>query len=108
MAVQYHLSASVLEGLEKASAVNTPAAYSSIPGVTAAIVAAAERAVRTAYSKAFQTVYYTSIAFGVIAIFIACFTVDVESKLTNRVAVVLENAKRPNAELEKVVQENKV
>ena len=87
VAKAYGLSTSTLAQLEVAATTGTAAAYQKVPGITAAIQAAAGSAVQHAYIQAFKTIYYVSIAFGVIAIVIAALTKDIQSKMTNRIAV---------------------
>jgi xanthine/uracil permease len=43
----------------------------SVPGVTPAILTAAATASEAAYQKSFETVYFASIAFGIVAIITA-------------------------------------
>ena len=61
----------------------------AIPGVTDEVIATVSRAYQWAYADAFQTVFYVSIAFGVLGIAFACLTPNVDELLTNKVAVRL-------------------
>lgn len=65
------------EGLEK------------IPGVTPTIIQKASVAYQWANADAFQTVFYVSIAFGVIGLILACLVPNVDDLLTNEVAARL-------------------
>lgn len=46
-------------------------AIESVPGLTPTILAAATTASKAAYQKSFETVYFASIAFGIVAIITA-------------------------------------
>lgn len=69
-------------------------ALKAISGVTDEIIRTASRAYQGAYSDAFQTVFYVSIAFGVIGIVFACLTPNVDELMTTKVAVRLNEKKR--------------
>ncbi|KAK0111563.1 hypothetical protein ONS95_001914 [Cadophora gregata] len=68
-----------------------PTSIMSVPGASPAIVAAATRASQEAYSYALKYVWYTSIAFGVVAIVAACFLGNNRKYLTDRVAAKIRN-----------------
>ena len=51
-----------------------PSALAAVKGLTPQIEAAGALAYRVAYLAAYRTVFYTSIAFGVVAIGITCFS----------------------------------
>lgn len=62
---------------------------STVPGMTDQISAIVVNAVKTAYSRSFQTVFLASIAFGGMAVIAAVFTVPVDDELNNTVAAKL-------------------
>lgn len=69
----------------------TPMAIASAPGATVGIIGAATRAQQEAYAYAFSYVWYSSIAFGVIAI-VACGLLGNPRKyLTDRVAAKIRH-----------------
>ncbi|KAG4441501.1 hypothetical protein IFR05_003028 [Cadophora sp. M221] len=68
-----------------------PMSIVSVPGATPAIIAAATRGSQDAYSYALRYVWYTSIAFGVVAIVAACFLGNNRKYLTDRVAAKIRN-----------------
>lgn len=75
-----------------AAKLNTAAAYAKVPGITTAVVAAANTAVQDAYIDAFKLVYLVAIAFGSVAILIALITKPIDpAKKTNERAIRLEN-----------------
>lgn len=81
-------------GLLKASALNTPAAYANVPGITDAVISAAETAVKVAYINAFKYVYWAALAFGAVSIGCAFATRTVpKDKKTKTRAVTMENEK---------------
>ncbi|KAH9209511.1 fungal trichothecene efflux pump [Leptodontidium sp. 2 PMI_412] len=68
-----------------------PMSIMSAPGATPAIIAAATRGSQDAYSYALRYVWYTSVAFGVVAIVAACFLGNNRKYLTDRVAAKIRN-----------------
>lgn len=68
-----------------------PMSIMSAPGATPAIIAAATRGSQDAYSYALKYVWYTSVAFGVVAIVAACFLGNNRKYLTDRVAAKIRN-----------------
>jgi hypothetical protein len=56
-----------------------PSALAAVKGLTPQIEAAGALAYRVAYLAAYRTVFYTSIAFGVVAIGITCFSSSMAS-----------------------------
>lgn len=65
------------------------AALSAVEGVTPAITIAGTAAYKHASANSYRTVFLTSIAFSCIAIGCACFTPNVDHRMTNELAVVL-------------------
>jgi len=80
----------VIIGATIENAVGVPGAFSEVPGITAAIEEAASQALKNAYASAFKTVFYTTIAFNVLALIAAFFIKDVSELLTNHTAIHLE------------------
>ncbi|KAH7386393.1 putative major facilitator superfamily transporter [Cadophora sp. MPI-SDFR-AT-0126] len=68
-----------------------PTSIMNVHGATPAIVAAATRGSQEAYSYALRYVWYTSIAFGVVAIVAACFLGNNRKYLTGRVAAKIRD-----------------
>jgi hypothetical protein len=63
-----------------------PRSVMTVPGVTQSVVAAATRGAQESYAYALSFVWYTSIAFGVVAIIAAGFLGNNRKYLTDRVA----------------------
>ncbi|KAF1988842.1 hypothetical protein K402DRAFT_327999 [Aulographum hederae CBS 113979] len=74
-----------------------------IPGVTPRVLQAASEGLKFAYAEGFKYIYVTSMAFGAIAIVLACFTRDVTPNMTNSVAVRLQNEKKRPVKVEEEV-----
>ncbi|KAK5222205.1 hypothetical protein LTR72_006462 [Exophiala xenobiotica] len=73
------------------TAVGIPHAFDAIPGgIQPAVEAAALRAFRQVYGKAFRMVFFATIPFGVMAIVLACVMRDSSIYLTNHTAVHME------------------
>lgn len=68
-----------------------PGSIMSLPGVTPSVVAAATRGAQDSYAYAISFVWYTSIAFGVVAIIAAAFLGNNRKYLTDRVAAKIRN-----------------
>jgi hypothetical protein len=64
---------------------------SEVPGVTPAILQAASLGTRWAYSDSLSYVWYTSIAFGLLAIVACLFLGDMKRFMTNRIAIDLNH-----------------
>lgn len=72
-------------------------AAARIPGVTRAMVDAAEQAIKWSWTLAFQRIYYAAVAFSVFAVVVSWFVKDVTANMTDNVAVRLTN-ENPSAE----------
>lgn len=72
-----------------AVSVGTPAAFSKVPGLTAAIEATGITAYKVASSHAYQTVFYSTLAFSIIAILMACLSPTVDDLMTDQVMATL-------------------
>ncbi|KAH6622003.1 fungal trichothecene efflux pump [Boeremia exigua] len=59
---------------------------SSVPGMSPSVLVAVETAVKEAYARSYQTVYLCTLPFGVLLIFSALFSPNVEKYLTDEVA----------------------
>ena len=89
-----------------ANAQGVPAAFASVPGITAAIEAATMEAYRDTWAYAFQIVFYSTIPFGVVALIAALLIKDSTSQMTNHTSVRMEKnvlGKRPRDEKEVAV-----
>lgn len=69
----------------------TAADFSSVPGISAEIIAATSDAVKEAYALSFRTVYLCTIPFGVLLIIAAVLSPNVEEFLTDEVARKMHN-----------------
>jgi hypothetical protein len=67
-----------------------PKSVSLVPGVTPAVINAAEIGSRWAYSDSLVYVWYMSIAFGVLSIIACLFLGNIRPYLTHRIAVELK------------------
>lgn len=75
------------------------ATLKSIPGVTDQVIATVSKGYQSAYADAFRTIFYVSIAFGVLGIICAVMTPNVDELLTNKVPVRLnQDSKSARAE----------
>ncbi|OAA57412.1 Fungal trichothecene efflux pump [Niveomyces insectorum RCEF 264] len=80
------------------------AALAGVPGVTADILAKGARAYQDAYADAYRTVFFTSIAFGVLCLTAASFVPNFDARLTNKVATKLNmHNPEPDTIVEKTV-----
>ena len=85
-------SSSVAAFLE-AMTVGTPEAFSKVVGLTAAIEKVGIAAYKLASSHAYQTVFYTTIAFSTLAIFCSLWVPNVDDMMTDRVVATLRKQK---------------
>jgi hypothetical protein len=60
--------------------------FSTVPGISAEIIAATSAAVKEAYASSFRTVYLCTLPFGVLLVIAAIFSPNVEQFLTDEVA----------------------
>lgn len=89
-----------LPKLIAAASKNTAAAYKAVPGISAAVTAAAGLAVKKSYVLAFRTTYLAAIGFGCAAIIAAFFTKDIDRGMKNSDrAVRLENEAKASKEV---------
>lgn len=68
----------------------SPDSVSLVPGVTSAVIQAAEMGSRWAYSESLSYVWYVSIPFGVMSIIACLFLGNIRPYLTHRIAVELK------------------
>jgi hypothetical protein len=87
------LPASSVAEFLKAITVGTPAAFAKVQGLTAGIEEVGVRAYKVASSHAYQTVFYSTIAFSAIGVLLAFLTPNVEKQLTDRVVATLHRHK---------------
>ncbi|KAF2669510.1 fungal trichothecene efflux pump [Microthyrium microscopicum] len=84
----------------------TAGSFTSVPGITPAIISTVSVAVRRAYIEAFHIVFYSTIPFGVCLIIAACFVPDMKNFLHGNVARRLQGNKKNAVEREpQTVQE---
>jgi Fungal trichothecene efflux pump (TRI12) len=81
-------SSSVASFLD-AITVGTPEAFSKVAGLTAAIESVGIAAYKVASSHAYQTVFYTTIAFSTLALICAFFAPNVDELMTDKVVATL-------------------
>lgn len=81
-------SSSVAAFLE-AMSIGTPAAFAKVQGLTTSIEAVGVQAYKVASSHAYQTVFYSTIAFSAICVLLAFLTPNVEEQMTDRVMATL-------------------
>lgn len=99
------IPAAVASGLSQTAAVQllgalatgNVTAIASIPGITSAVLETATTATKVAYKKSFDTVYFVSIAFGVIAIVTAAIVNNKKLKevMTPEIARKLQGLEKP-------------
>lgn len=83
-----------MASLTKAAALNTVAAYKTVPGISDDIIAATQLAVKYAYVQAYKVTYLSALGFGALAITAAILSKNTDSKMKNDKRVVrLENEK---------------
>jgi hypothetical protein len=83
------LPASSVASFLSAAAVGTPAAFSKVVGLTNEIETLGIVAYKVASAHAYQTVFYSTIAFSVLAVMGACGVPSVDSYMTGNVVVTL-------------------
>jgi len=69
--------------------VGTPEAFSKVAGLTSAIETVGIEAYKVASSHAYQTVFYSTIAFSVLALICAFLTPNVDELMTGRVVATV-------------------
>jgi len=77
------LPASSVPALFAAMTNGTNAAFQSVPGINAKILAAFATATKDAYTSAFKVVYLSSLAFAGIAVIASLFVTDIDKYMTN-------------------------
>jgi hypothetical protein len=87
------LPASSVAEFLTAITVGTPAAFAKVQGLTAGIEEVGVRAYKVASSHAYQTVFYSTIAFSAICVLAAFLTPNVEEQMTDRVVATLHRHK---------------
>jgi hypothetical protein len=75
----------------------------SAEGVTTTIIEIGSSALKQASADSYRTVFYSSIAFSVLAFICAFFTANVDKELTNTVSAMVGRSKQTVEEVEKVV-----
>jgi hypothetical protein len=93
-----------MSALITAAKLNTAAGYKKVPDITPEIIAKAGFAAKLAWVDSFKLVWYVALAFDGLSIMAACCTKGFDPKqMGNKRAVILENEKTPETELEKKV-----
>ncbi|OAG07378.1 MFS general substrate transporter [Paraphaeosphaeria sporulosa] len=83
-----------MSALIKAAALNTAAAYKTVPGITNEVIAATQMAVKEAYVQAYKVTYLSALGFGALAIGAAMMTKSTDKHMKNNKRIVrLENEK---------------
>jgi Fungal trichothecene efflux pump (TRI12) len=95
------LPASSVPSFLAAVAAGTPTAFADVQGLTPAIEAIGLRAYKVASAHAYQTVFYSTIAFSVTCIVFACFTPSVDDRMTDKVIVTLHHTGTDEESVEK-------
>jgi len=73
--------------------VGTPEAFSKVVGLTSAIESVGIAAYKVASSHAYQTVFFTTIAFSLIGLICSLGAPNVDELMTDRVVATLEKNK---------------
>ena len=87
------LPSTSVETFLSAISIGTPAAFDKVQGLTDTIETTGIAAYKVASSHAYQTVFYSTIAFSVIAIFMACVAPNVDDRMTDKVMATLHRHK---------------
>jgi hypothetical protein len=77
--------------------IGTPEAFSKVAGLTSAIESVGIAAYKVASSHAYQTVFYSTIAFSALAIFCSLWVPNVDDMMTDRVVALLHKRKDEEA-----------
>jgi hypothetical protein len=81
------LPASSVKAFLSAISLGTP--FTDVPGITPSIEATGIAAYKLASSHAYRTVFFSTIAFSVCCVICACFTPDVDDRMTDKVVATL-------------------
>jgi hypothetical protein len=92
------LPASSVSSFLSAVAVGTPDAFAKVEGLTAAIEATGIAAYKVASAHAYQTVFYSTIAFSGVAVILTFLVPNVDDRMTNSVPVTLLHNKEKDEE----------
>jgi MFS family permease len=85
------LPASSVSAFLSAITVGTPAAFAKVQGLTPAIEAIGIRAYKVASIDAYRTVFFSTIAFSAVCVLCACFTPNVDDRMTDKVVATLHH-----------------
>lgn len=83
-------ASSVADYMEAIAAGGSASALAAVKDLTPAVEAAGAMAYRVAYLQAYRTIFYTSIAFGGLAILVSFFIPNIGSQLNNGVAATVQ------------------
>jgi len=81
--------------------VGTPAAFAKVQGLTTSVQTIGIAAYKLASSHAYQTVFYSTIAFSTVAVILSLFTPNVDDLMTDKVTATLRRHKREGEGVEK-------
>ncbi len=84
---------SVAAYLEAIAAGGSTTALAAVQGLTPAVETAGALAYRQAYLQAYRTIFYVSIAIGVVGIIATCFVPNIGDQLTGGVAATVQGRK---------------
>jgi uncharacterized membrane protein len=93
------LLASSVPSFLSAITLGTPAAFAKVQGLTPSIEAVGIRAYKVASSHAYQTVFYSTIAFSGVCILCALLTPNVDDRMTDKVIVTLHRHHNTDEEI---------
>jgi Fungal trichothecene efflux pump (TRI12) len=99
------LPASSVKAFLSAITVGTPAAFDAVQGLTPSIEAIGIRAYKVASVDAYRTVFFSTIAFSACCVICACFTPNVDDRMTNKVVATLHHEKVKDEEVTEVAEE---
>jgi hypothetical protein len=85
------LPASSAKAFLTAMTVGAPAAFDAVPGLTPSTEAVGIRAYKVASSDAYRTVFFSTIAFSASCVICACFTPNVDDRMTDKVVATLHH-----------------
>lgn len=76
-----------------AISIGTPAAFARVQGLTEAIETTGIAAYKVASSHAYQTVFYSTLAFSILAVIMACMALNVDDRMTDQIMATLHRSK---------------
>jgi hypothetical protein len=98
------LPSSSVAAFMSAITVGTPAAFDAVPGLTPSIEATGIMAYKVASVDAYRTVFFSTIAFSVVCVLCACFTPNVDDRMTDKVVATLHHQGKEERKDEEVAE----